>query len=122
MQQRAGIARVLVNHPDVLLMDKPFGALDAQTRVIMQELLLKIWDAERKTVLFVTHDIEEAILMADRIFIMTAWPSQIKQEIFVNLPRPRSYEMSADAKFIALKQTVFDSIREESLTALAQGF
>ena len=122
MQQRAALARVLVNNPDVLLMDEPFGALDAQTRLIMQELLLKLWDAERKTVLFITHDIEEAILLADRICIMTARPGRIKQIIAVALPRPRGYGMIASPAFIDLKRQVLELIREESLAALAQGF
>lgn len=122
MQQRAAIARVLVNNPEVLLMDEPFGALDAQTRLIMQELLLKLWDAERKTVLFITHDIEEAILLADRICVMTARPGRIKQIIPVTLPRPRGYELIASSAFLDLKRQVLELIREESLAALAQGF
>jgi NitT/TauT family transport system ATP-binding protein len=120
MQQRVAIARVLVNNPAVLLMDEPFGALDAQTRLIMQELLLRLWDAERKTVLFITHDIEEAILLADRIFIMTARPGKIKRVIDVELARPRGYESIASPAFIALKREVLAVIRDESLAALAQ--
>ncbi len=122
MQQRAAIARVLVNNPEVLLMDEPFGALDAQTRLIMQELLLKLWEAERKTVLFITHDIEEAILLADRIFIMTSRPGRVKRVISVDLARPRTYESIASSAFVNLKREVLNLIREESLAALAQGF
>ncbi len=122
MQQRVAIARVLVNDPQVLLMDEPFGALDAQTRLIMQELVLRLWEAERKTVLFITHDIEEALLLADRIFVMTARPGQIKRVIDVDLPRPRSYEITASQGFADLKRAVLDLIREESLKAVAQGF
>lgn len=120
MQQRVAIARVLVNEPDLLLMDEPFGALDAQTRLIMQELVLKLWEAQRKTVLFITHDIEEAILLADRIFVMTARPGRIKQVIEVDLPRPRNYETVASQPFSELKHKVLELIRGESLTAAAQ--
>ncbi len=121
MQQRVGIARVLVNNPNVLLMDEPFGALDAQTRLIMQELLLRLWERERKTVLFITHDIEEAILLADQIYVMTARPGRIKRVIANPLPRPRDYEIIASESFAELKREVLGLIREESLTAVAQG-
>ncbi len=90
MRQRVAIARALVYQPRILLMDEPFGALDAQTRMLMQELLLEVWENQRSTVLFVTHDVEEAILLSDRIFVMTARPGHIKAVIDINLPRPRS--------------------------------
>ena len=88
MQQRTAIARALANDPKILLMDEPFGALDNQTRVLMQELLLGIWEAERKTVMFVTHDIDEAIFMANRVAVFSARPGRIKADIPVNLPHP----------------------------------
>jgi NitT/TauT family transport system ATP-binding protein len=90
MKQRVAIARALVNDPRALLMDEPFGALDAQTRNTMQTELLRLWGAERKTVLFITHSVDEAIYLADRIIMMTSRPGRIKEDIDVDLPRPRS--------------------------------
>jgi len=118
MQQRVGIARVLVNNPRVMLMDEPFGALDAQTRLMMQELLLQIWQEVRTTVVFVTHDIDEAIFMADRIVVMTSRPGEVKAELKVNLPRPRSPEMMADAAFVDLKRICLAMVREETLKVM----
>ena len=119
MQQRAAIARALANDPVILLMDEPFGALDAQTRSLMQELLLRVWEQTHKTVLFVTHDIEEAILLADRIYVMTARPGRIKHEVRVPLPRPRTVAVLDSDGFIRLRREVHQSIREESLKVLA---
>ena len=122
MRQRVALARVLVADPQVLLMDEPFGALDAQTRTIMQELLQRIWDRDHKTVLFITHDVEEAIFLADRVIIMTARPGRIKQEIRVTLPRPRTLETLTTPEFMALKRSLLELIREEAAAAVAQGF
>jgi ABC-type nitrate/sulfonate/bicarbonate transport system ATPase subunit len=119
MQQRAAIARSLANDPEILLMDEPFGALDAQTRSLMQELLLRVWEQTHKTVLFVTHDIEEAILLADRIYVMTARPGRIKHEVRVPLPRPRTVAVLDSEGFIRLRREIYQSIREESLKVLA---
>jgi NitT/TauT family transport system ATP-binding protein len=117
MRQRVGIGRVLIMEPKVLLMDEPFGSLDAQTRTLMQELLLALWERHQQTVLFVTHDIEEAILLADRVCVMTSRPGRIKKSIAVSMPRPRSIESTTSPEFNALRREVLDLIREESVRA-----
>jgi ABC-type nitrate/sulfonate/bicarbonate transport system ATPase subunit len=117
MRQRVGIARVLIMEPRVLLMDEPFGSLDAQTRSLMQELLLALWQRHQQTVLFITHDIEEALLLADRVCVMTARPGRIKKSIPVPMPRPRSIELTLSPEFNALRREVLDLIREESVRA-----
>ena len=119
MQQRVGIARALVNRPRVLLMDEPFGALDAQTRLTMQELLLGVWREVRTTVLFVTHDIDEALFLADRVAVMTARPGQIRDLVTVKLGRPRAAEVIATPEFMALKARVLAQVREEGARTLA---
>src|SRR5262249_21407463 len=119
MMQRVAIARALANDPEVLLMDEPFGALDAQTRTIMQELLVTIWQRTPQTILFVTPEIGEALFISDRVYIMTARPGRIKQVLDVQLPRPRTAEMITDRQFIDQKRVVFDAIKEESLKAIS---
>ena len=118
MKQRIGIIRALATSPQVLLMDEPFGALDTQTRVVMQEILTNIWQQFRISVLFITHDIEESIFLSDRIYVMTARPGRIKAEIKVPLPRPRKAEMTATPEFLGLVQKLKGLIREESLAAM----
>jgi NitT/TauT family transport system ATP-binding protein len=118
MKQRVGIVRALATSPQVLLMDEPFGALDAQTRVVMQEILTNMWQRLRISVLFITHDIDEAIFLSDRIYVMTARPGRIKSEIVVPLPRPRTPEMTSTPQFQALTRTLRSLIREESLAAM----
>jgi ABC-type nitrate/sulfonate/bicarbonate transport system ATPase subunit len=115
MQQRTAIARALANEPKILLLDEPFGALDNQTRSLMQELLLSIWESDRKTVLFVTHDIEEAIFMANRVIVMSARPGRIKAEVAVTLPHPRHYTLKTTPAFSALKAQLTEEIRVEAL-------
>jgi NitT/TauT family transport system ATP-binding protein len=113
MKQRVAIARALAYDADILLMDEPFGALDAQTRLVMQALLLDVWEGSGKTVLFVTHDIDEAIYLADRILIMSAGPGTIKAEYQVAAVRPRAIEFLISEEFLALKRQIFGSIRAE---------
>lgn len=117
MQQRTAIARALANDPKILLMDEPFGALDNQTRVLMQELLLGIWESARKTVLFVTHDIDEAIFMANRVAVFSARPGSIKTELAVNLDHPRHYTIKTSPEFMELKARLTEEIRSESMAA-----
>ncbi len=119
MKQRVAIARALVYKPDVLLMDEPFGALDAQTRGMMQELLLKVWEKHRTTVLFITHDVDEAIFLSDRVTVMSARPGKLKLESRIDIPRPRSYEIMTTQDFIDIKRQLIDSIREETLKAMS---
>ncbi|MEM9218743.1 MAG: ABC transporter ATP-binding protein [Cyanobacteria bacterium P01_F01_bin.150] len=118
MQQRASIVRALVNSPSVLLMDEPFAALDAQTRHMMQELLLDIWERLKTTVVFVTHDIEEAVFLGDRIFIMGVQPGHIKAELDIPLVRPRHMDDMLTPEFSQLSRQVFDLIREETLKSM----
>jgi NitT/TauT family transport system ATP-binding protein len=120
MQQRTALARALANDPKILLLDEPFGALDNQTRALMQELLLGIWEADRKTVLFVTHDIDEAIFMANRVAVMSARPGRIKSELRVQLPHPRHYTMKTAPEFSAYKAQLTEEIRVEAMKAAAQ--
>ncbi|GGP27603.1 ABC transporter ATP-binding protein [Silvimonas amylolytica] len=118
MQQRVEIARVLINHPRVLLMDEPFGALDALTRLKMQELLLEIRTRIHTTVLFVTHDIDEALLLADRVLIMSPRPGRIIEDLPVDLPRPR-FDTTGSARFASLKQHCLSLLRhDEPATSL----
>ena len=119
MQQRTAIARALANSPAMLLMDEPFGALDHQTRELMQELLLGIWEAERKTVLFVTHDIDEAIFMASRVVVMSARPGRIKLQREVSLPHPRHYSVKTGPAFAELKAELTEAVRAEVRAAQA---
>jgi NitT/TauT family transport system ATP-binding protein len=117
MKQRVAIARALCYKPSILLMDEPFGALDAQTRLLMQELLTRVWESHRLTVLFVTHDVEEAVYLSDRVFVMTNRPGRLKDEVRIDLPRPRTLAVAESPAFLALRHRIFESIREESLRA-----
>ncbi len=119
MQQRTALARALANGPRMLLMDEPFGALDHQTRELMQELLLGIWEAQAKTVLFVTHDIDEAVFMGSRVVVMSARPGRIKLDRAVPLPHPRHYSVKTTPEFAALKAELTEAVRDEVRAALA---
>ncbi|MEL6161455.1 MAG: ABC transporter ATP-binding protein [Cyanobacteria bacterium J06623_5] len=118
MKQRASIIRALVNSPSVLLMDEPFAALDAQTRHMMQELLLNVWETLKTTIIFVTHDIEEAVFLGDRIFVMGVQPGRIKAELAVPLARPRHVNDMVTPEFTQLNRKVFNLIREETLKSM----
>ena len=113
MKQRVGIARALVSDPDVLLMDEPFAALDAQTRDIMQAELLRIWQEAKKTVLFVTHQLEEAVYLSDRVIVMTKRPGRTKKLIDIPLARPRDYEMRVTPEFNDLKLQIWNELKDE---------
>ncbi|MDP9259954.1 MAG: ABC transporter ATP-binding protein [Actinomycetota bacterium] len=117
MQQRTAIARALAYKPEILLMDEPFGALDAQTRGLMQDLLLRIWAEEGLTVLFVTHDVDEAVYLSDRIYVLSSHPGRIKEEITVPLVRPRRYEQQLTSEFLELKSHVRNLIHHEAAVA-----
>ncbi|WP_207285493.1 ABC transporter ATP-binding protein [Pseudomonas sp. FW300-N2A2] len=113
MMQRVAIARALANDPQILLMDEPFGALDSQTRLQMQQLLLRVWGNSKKTVLFVTHDIDEAILLGDRVYVMGARPGRIKQILDVPIERPRSLDMVMERSFIEMKRDIFGLLHDD---------
>lgn len=121
MKQRVAIARALANNPDVLLLDEPFAALDMQTRTVMQELLLSVWQKSPTTIVMVTHDIDEAILLADRVVVMSARPGSVKEIIDVDIPRPRSYETRSEQIFLDYREHAADLIREESFKSIKQG-
>ena len=115
MKQRVALARVLAFNPGILLMDEPFGSLDAQNRELLQEELQQIWDRDRKTVLFVTHDIEEAVYLADRVIVFTARPGRIKQDVCIDLPRPRAIDIKKSADYQHYRNLIWDLLREEVL-------
>jgi NitT/TauT family transport system ATP-binding protein/sulfonate transport system ATP-binding protein len=119
MKQRVAIARSLANDPEVILMDEPFGALDSQTRAVMQQLLLGIWEKEQKTILFVTHDIDEALYLGEKVYVMSARPGRIIDTIHVDFPHPRSYELSTEPSFVELKRRIQHSLHAEVHRALS---
>ncbi|MBP2201947.1 NitT/TauT family transport system ATP-binding protein [Methanococcus voltae] len=112
MQQRVAIARTLANDPQIVLMDEPFGALDAQTRSMLQNHLLKIWETDKKTILFITHSVDEAIYLSDKVVIMSARPGKIKEIVDITIERPRS---RISAEFLDYKKRIYDSLKEEVL-------
>ena len=120
MKQRVGIARALANDPEVLLMDEPFAALDAQTRTIMQEELLRIWATLGKTVIYVTHSLEEALLLGDRVVLMTSRPGRVRQVFPVDLGRPRGLEIRSSQAYGVLLEKIWSELREEVVRAMAE--
>jgi ABC-type nitrate/sulfonate/bicarbonate transport system ATPase subunit len=121
MRQRAAFMRTLLCQREILLLDEPFGALDALTRSVMQEWLLKVWERDHRTIVFITHDIEEAVFLSDRILTMSARPGRIKSEFGVDLSRPRDHTILTTPEFTALKQRVLDDIHEESVRVAEAG-
>ena len=119
MQQRVAIARALANDPEVLLMDEPFGALDSQTRAIMQELLVGIWERDQKTVLFVTHDIDEALFLGDVVYVMSSRPGTIIDTVRVDLDRPRHYDVVTSEHFIEMKRRIMSNLHREVQRSMA---
>src|SRR5262249_36714923 len=117
MRQRVGLARALALDPEILLMDEPFGSLDAQTRMVMQDEVLRIWRDLRKTIVLVTHSIEEAIMMADRVAVFTARPGEIKEIVPIELPRPRAAELRSSPEFGHIYQHLYGLLKEEVMKA-----
>ncbi|MBS0529657.1 MAG: ABC transporter ATP-binding protein [Proteobacteria bacterium] len=119
MRQRVAIARALINHPPVLLMDEPFAALDPQTRVLMQEMLLRIWEHDNRTVLFITHDVEEALFLGTRVVVMSSRPGRILKDVRAELPRPRDFSVFGHPEFVKVKAELFALVREQTIAAAA---
>ncbi|WP_248928034.1 ABC transporter ATP-binding protein [Paenibacillus hamazuiensis] len=117
MKQRVSIARAFANDPEVLLMDEPFAALDEQTKLILQEELLRIWDENKKTVVYVTHSLQEAVLLGDRILVFSAHPGRIKAEVQVSFPRPRSHRLTNTPEFSALTSRLWELLKDEVVKA-----
>jgi len=113
MKQRVAIARALANDPKILLMDEPFGALDSQTRLQMQQLLLRVWEHSKKTVVFVTHDIDEAILLGERVFVMGSKPGRIQKILNVDIPHPRTLDMVMEPEFISRKREILSLLHHD---------
>lgn len=118
MKQRVSIARSLANNPAVLLLDEPFAALDAMTRQVLQEQLVRIYEKHRKTIVFITHSIDEALLLSSRILVMTARPGRIAQEIVNDLPYPRNADVQLSERYMELKRTIWDSVQAEVLKSM----
>jgi NitT/TauT family transport system ATP-binding protein len=113
MKQGVGLARAIVNDPAVLLMDEPFGSLDSQTKLILQDELLDIWSQYPKPIVYVTHDIEEAVLLGDRVIVLTCSPGSIKEEIKVELTRSRNMEIRGSSEFVQIKMKIWHIIEDE---------
>jgi NitT/TauT family transport system ATP-binding protein len=118
MKQRVSIVRALANDPEVLLMDEPLGALDAQTRIVLQDELLRIWEETRKTVIYITHSLDEAILLGDRVILMTAHPGRLLSTFTIDIPRPRTVETMNTPQFAALRGAIWDQLGREVSRAM----
>jgi NitT/TauT family transport system ATP-binding protein len=121
MRQRVGIARAFANDPEVLLMDEPMGALDAQTRLLLMDELLRLWEADRKTVVYITHDIEESVLLGDRVVLMTARPGRPKATFAVPFRRPRGIDLMGEPDFARLSYQIWEALRDEAVAAMGGG-
>jgi NitT/TauT family transport system ATP-binding protein len=121
MRRRAEIARALINDPKVLLLDEPFRAMDALTKGVAQEFLLQAYDRVRKTVFFITHDLEEALFLADRVVVMTTRPARIKYVLNVDFERPRTFRVRSSRRYLELKREVFAAVRDEATKAFEAG-
>ncbi|GAC1413798.1 MAG: ABC transporter ATP-binding protein [Vulcanimicrobiaceae bacterium] len=121
VQRRVELVRALINDPKVLLLDEPFRALDAMSKSVMHEYMLQLYDYARKTVFFITHDLDEAIFLADRVVVCTSRPARVKQSLVIDLPRPRTYKVMATPEFLALKERVAEAVHEEAQKAFALG-
>ncbi len=121
MQRRCELARALINRPKIMLMDEPFRGLDAMTRELMQEYLLRLFEETRHTILFVTSELEEAIFLADRLLILSAKPTSVKQVLAVDLPRPRDFHLLTSARYGELKQEALEALYEEAVKAFSKG-
>lgn len=121
MRQRAAFLRTILTHREIMLLDEPFGALDALTRYEMQEWLLSLWDRLGKTILFITHDVDEAVLLSDRVYVLTARPGRVKLTVEVGLPRPRSSSVITTPRFLTLKEQLLSALREETGSAGGAG-
>lgn len=121
MRRRVEIARALINDPKVLLLDEPFRAMDALTKGVVQEFLLQAFDRSGKTVFFITHDLEEALFLGDKVVIMTTRPARVKKIIDVDFPRPRTYRVRSSPRYLELKRAVFDAVHEEAKKAFEAG-
>ena len=118
MRQRTALLRTFLAGREVLVLDEPFGALDALTREAMREWLLGVWEADRKTILLVTHDVEEAVFLSDRVYVMSGRPGRVRAAVAVSLPRPRTLELTGSAEFAQLKERLLAPLREEARAAL----
>lgn len=121
MQRRVEIVRALINEPSILLLDEPFRALDAMTKSVMHKYLLDLFDVIGKTILFITHDLDEAIYLSDRVFVMTTRPGKLKKWINVDIPRPRDIKVRVSERFLQLRQEALDAVHEEALKAFERG-
>ena len=121
MRKRVSLAQTFINEPQILLMDEPFSALDVQTRVLMHEELLKLWSQSKASVVFVTHDLEEAIALADKVYVLTSGPATVKSVYTIDIPRPRIVsEIRYDQAFIDISRTIWEDLRDEVLRGAAR--